>query len=167
MVLWTSATLAPCAHLAMHSGRLQPQAGDALLFLKNLRSIALYVREDGATAPKLLYRMRISVPDVRSIPSTHSSCSLCCLVGQMPLGIRHCMLHLRLRAAMPRAPLTAVRRVVHTHRRPSLPSWQMPANETRIRSYRGRQRSSCQRRLGVCSSLMKMRLVRMPLTYSG
>ncbi len=46
---------------------MQLQASEALLFLKNIRSVALYVREDGASTPKLLYRMRLSVPDVRSL----------------------------------------------------------------------------------------------------
>ena len=42
------------------------QANDALLFLKNLRSVALYMRDQGAASPKLLYRMHLSVPDVRA-----------------------------------------------------------------------------------------------------
>ena len=42
----------------------QKQAGEALLFLKNLRTVGLYVRDSGSAAPRLLYRMRLSVPQV-------------------------------------------------------------------------------------------------------
>ena len=65
----TDTRIIPKLHLCPYSfqSRCVLQASDALLFLKNLRSIALYVRKEGESAPQLLYRMRLSMPNVRSL----------------------------------------------------------------------------------------------------
>ena len=58
-----AAAYSPDDVLALFSA-FQQQAGEALLFLKNLRTVAFYERDDAASAPRLLYRMRLSVPEV-------------------------------------------------------------------------------------------------------
>lgn len=60
-----SAAYSPADVLALFAA-FQQQAGEALLFLKNLRTVGLYVQDAGDAEPRLLYRMRLAVPQVLS-----------------------------------------------------------------------------------------------------
>ena len=85
MVTKTSKTLKTGSGFKQTTGRSLKsrtsalQASDTLLFLKNLRSIASYLRDEGAAPPKLLYRMRLSVLEVRACATLLSAYSFSCL----------------------------------------------------------------------------------------